>query len=668
MQLSEKEREAVIDTIMGEARGEGYLGMAAVAKAIANRSEVRGVSMAKAVGQKGQFDGSSYSAKSKDSKEREIAEMALDAVLAGEDPAQIGTADHFATNSTKTGWTEAYKDTAKTIGGHTFYSSPQALERAQYSNITATPQSKPDIPAMAMLGNAPATTNAFDAVLGTPQNEMRGRAAAVASGPPATPESLLGYNFSNNTVRDQAIQPDLAGIIGRSVQALGPEYGFSVTSGGQPATGVRGVDRVGSTRHDHGFAADGHLTVGGQGITPGQNFDVYTDLARQAGVQGALGFGHYGWGVHIDNARNGVWGPSTTSRDLDPGIRDAFNEGKSVREAGLYSKTGPTAKPDFTGGFPSGPSSRGGLTGSGLPGRNGVQTASVSAPGIQASALGALGNGPAHSATVTADLSGKFGPSKSAVLDGYREYANSRMGGLAPLDAPVDISARPEVVGPSMNLDGITATPSAKPGKDEGKGRGGFGKFNPEDPNELGALGKAAFAAGLMSNPAMAIGGLALSNLANGRPVNAGMGFGLGSKLGGLGGLGGLFGGFDGSPSVGTSALDYATGRALGNPNYTGMDFSRDFTNMGGMISNGRAAPGMVTAAEFNAAQREAGLAMGIMEGFSRDFGSAFGGLGGLGGSGSAGGNAGGKSGGKGGSSGRGGGKDESGKSGADGR
>lgn len=237
--------------------------------------------------------------------------------------------------------------------------------------------------------------------------------------------------------------------------------------------------------------------------------------------------------------------------------------------------------------------------------------------------------------------------------------------GLPSLDPAQTLESRPEVVGPSMNLDGITATPSAKPGKDEGKGKGGFGKFNPEDPNELGALGKAAFAAGLMSNPAMAIGGLALSNAINGRALNAGMGFGLGNAFGGLGGLGGLF---DGSPSVGHAALGFAANNAMNNPNYGTWDFARDFTNMGGMISNGRAAPGMVTAAEFNAAQRDAGLAMGIMEGFSRDFGSAFGGLGGLGGNGSAGGNAGGKSSGKGGSSGRGGGnKGDAGVGGADG-
>lgn len=227
--------------------------------------------------------------------------------------------------------------------------------------------------------------------------------------------------------------------------------------------------------------------------------------------------------------------------------------------------------------------------------------------------------------------------------------------GLPSLDPAQTLESRPEVVGPSMNLDDITATPSAKPGKDEGKGRGGFGKFNPEDPNELGALGKAAFAAGLMSNPAMAIGGLALSNAINGRALNAGMGFGLGNAFGGLGGLGGLF---DGSPSVGHAALGFAANNAMNNPNYGTWDFARDFTNMGGMISNGRAAPGMVTAAEFNAGLRDSGLAIGVMEGLSRDFG----GLGGLGGSSGSG------KGGKGGSGSKGGGnKDEAGMSGADG-
>lgn len=101
----------------------------------------------------------------------------------------------------------------------------------------------------------------------------------------------------------------------------------------------------------------------------------------------------------------------------------------------------------------------------------------------------------------------------------------------------------------------------------------------------------------------------------NGMPSFGGIGAGLGtiSDLGS-------------NPSVGHAALGYAMDRAMANPNYNGMDFSRDFSKMGGAISNGRPAPGMVTAAEFNAAQRDAGIAKSIGEGLSEDAGEAFGG------------------------------------------
>jgi hypothetical protein len=504
--LSPAEFEQVIDTVLGEARGEGFIGMAGVAKAMDNRANVRGETIYDVVTAPNQFDGASFQSGKKDAQAREVAIEALAAVAMGEDPAQVGTSDHFATNETKTGWTQAFSDTAKTVGGHTFYSSPEALELGEYLSVAATPQAKPDmamqtaqmsidnqgmpgvgIPNLSAM-NAQ-TVNAVDpfaAVMNEQpqqQGDLRGRAASVAANAAITqPEGLLGYSFSPNTVRDQEIQPELAGIIGRATQAMGPEYAFSVTSGGQPAIGTS-RDRVGSTRHDLGFAADGRLTVDGQGVTYAQDPELYAELAKQAGVQGAQGFGHYGWGVHIDNARPGAWGPDRTSATLSPAVRDAFNEGKAVREAGLYSQTGPTAKPDSfvsvsdlpgaslapsreLSNYASFVGNNDALGRGTAPGRSYVDVDldafSVTDPFSQAVDRAAETRGGIGATPATA-----YGPSfgatdfaaapavtaRDSMIDGYQEYAQSRGSGMAPLEAPQEIGVR--AAEPAYTIDSI---------------------------------------------------------------------------------------------------------------------------------------------------------------------------------------------------------------------
>jgi hypothetical protein len=783
--LSPAEFEQVIDTVLGEARGEGFIGMAAVAKAMDNRANVRGQSIYDVVTAPNQFDGAAFQSGKKDAQAREVAIEALAAVAMGEDPAQVGTSDHFATNETKTGWTQAFSDTAKTVGGHTFYSSPEALELGEYLSVAATPQAKPDmamqtaqmsidnqgmpgvgIPNLSAM-NAQ-TVNAVDpfaAVMNEQpqqQGDLRGRAASVAANAAITqPEGLLGYSFSPNTVRDQEIQPELAGIIGRATQAMGPEYAFSVTSGGQPAIGTS-RDRVGSTRHDMGFAADGRLTVDGQGVTYAQDPELYAELAKQAGVQGAQGFGHYGWGVHIDNARPGAWGPDRTSATLSPAVRDAFNEGKAVREAGLYSQTGPTAKPDsfvsvndLPGGslapsrelsnYASFVGNNDALGRGTAPGRSYVDVDldafSVTDPFSQAVDRAAETRGGIGATPATA-----YGPSfgatdfaaapavtaRDSMIDGYQEYAQSRGSGLAPLEAPQEIGVRAaepaytidsipgldwatnQNNGPSLGTQATVATAPtsnvATPQGNQQQGGGLFGGFfdsgigkGVKDTTQAFAVG-GPIAGAIVAGDGI-IGGLtgrnndkdadkdgkgrnafgkardAMSDF-RGTTIGSGLtGVALGSNFGPGGALiGGALGlgrgfarngmpnfgvAFNGAPSVSHAALGYSMGQARANPNYNSWDFARDFTAMGGNISNGRPAPGSITVAEFNKGLRDQGLAIGLMDAFSRDFNEAFGENKG-GGKGGSGGKGGGKGGG-GGFGGGGGGFGDAGVGGADG-
>ncbi|MGV2975690.1 glucosaminidase domain-containing protein [Roseibium alexandrii] len=360
----------------------------------------------------------------------------------------------------------------------------------------------------------------------------------------------------------------------------------------------------------------------------------------------------------VDTSFAGMFG-----MDAMPGI-----DGLSVNQTGVTTPAGKPEAPempsigplsDKMGSYEAPVSTVGGLMEVlGAPESVSQQGASV---GIAPDGYGNVGLG----ATSVANS-----PSRDAVIDGYSQYAASRMGapaqamtggvpqgrfdqafdvfsapsvapsttaGLPSLGAAMDISARPEVMGPSFNFDNVSATPSAKPDKDEGKGKGGFGKFDPDDPNEMGALGKAAFAAGLMSNPAMAIGGLALSNAMNGRALNAGMGLGLGNAIGGFGGLGGLGGGM-GPGTPGYESWASGTPEGMGYASVmNGGDFWDGFTSFGGNLGTGR------DSARAMAAEQAARSAMGLStwgDAVSRDWGglgigggnASTGGLGGLGG------------------------------------
>jgi hypothetical protein len=220
----------------------------------------------------------------------------------------------------------------------------------------------------------------------------------------------------------------------------------------------------------------------------------------------------------------------------------------------------------------------------------------------------------------------------------------------APLDAPVDISARPEVMGPSFNFDGVTATPSAKPDKDQEKEKN-FEVWN--NANTRGAVIGA-----MLGGPKGAILGAVAPTAVRGVQSLASGLFG-GGGLGGLGGLG--FGGGMGPGTPGYESWASSTPEGMGYAStLAGGSFWDGYYSGGGNLNpeSGRDfARGM-------AAQQAAREAMGLST-WGDAFSEALGGLGGLGGGGSS---SGGTGGGKGGSGGKGGGnKGDAGVGGADG-
>ncbi len=271
MHLTPQEREAVIATMLGEARGEGYLGMAAVAQTIMNRANVRDKPVS-ALLDKTQFNGAGFSGAS--SQLREVAEKALDAVLAGEDPAQVGYADHFATNSTSNDWTTAYADTANQLGGHTFYSSPEAQSLAEWAAIEKTPQAKPDF---SSFFDSPA--NAF----GLTELEDRPIANIDWNLGPMRPDKPTS-----------GIQGVVAGVVG---EMLGPGYSVNAISG----MGDFGAPH----RHPTGKALDYDI-IDPQGnvvVDPDTLAAVTTEIAQRTG--GSTGYaldgGYMGMGrIHSD--------------------------------------------------------------------------------------------------------------------------------------------------------------------------------------------------------------------------------------------------------------------------------------------------------------------------------------------------------------------------------
>lgn len=134
--------------------------------------------------------------------------------------------------------------------------------------------------------------------------------------------------YSNqNAVRNDPLSPKL-------VEAMSFLGGMGVTmdvvSGGQEAAG-EGGRRKGSTRHDHGMAADVDFYKDGRKLVPSNPEDraILTQIIQTAKSRGLTGFGegddYMGAGrVHLGYGAPGVWGAGGKGANAPAWLREAF--------------------------------------------------------------------------------------------------------------------------------------------------------------------------------------------------------------------------------------------------------------------------------------------------------------------------------------------------------
>lgn len=167
--------------------------------------------------------------------------------------------------------------------------------------------------------------------------------AAAAGGPPATQSAMNAaandrvagafaagnwLTYANQgATRSQPLDPKLVNAFS-FLQERGIQ--MEVFSGGQPGIG-EGGPRVGSTRHDHGGAADVFFSQNGRRLdwANPQDQPVFKDIVSQARANGVTGFGA-GPGymqpgsMHVGFGSPGVWGAGGRGANAPQWLRDAY--------------------------------------------------------------------------------------------------------------------------------------------------------------------------------------------------------------------------------------------------------------------------------------------------------------------------------------------------------
>lgn len=155
-------------------------------------------------------------------------------------------------------------------------------------------------------------------------------------------------NYTNhNATRNLPISDSLS-----SALSFLPEMGVTmeVFSGGQPGKGEG--PRVGSTRHDHGGAADVFFHKNGRRLDWSNPDDqpIFQEIVRRAKANGVTGFGA-GQGymqpgsMHIGFGEPAVWGAGGSGANAPEWLREAYDGGVRVADA---SGGVPAPPPGFT--------------------------------------------------------------------------------------------------------------------------------------------------------------------------------------------------------------------------------------------------------------------------------------------------------------------------------
>lgn len=140
---------------------------------------------------------------------------------------------------------------------------------------------------------------------------------------------------NQNATRNDPLDPRLV-----SALSFLPEMGIQmhVVSGGQEPAGAGGT-RTGSTRHDHGMAADADFYMGGRKLDWNNPNDlpILVDLVKRAKSAGVTGIGagddYMGAGrFHVGFGNPGVWGADGKGTNAPDWLRAAY-EGAPLPES-----------------------------------------------------------------------------------------------------------------------------------------------------------------------------------------------------------------------------------------------------------------------------------------------------------------------------------------------
>ncbi|WP_105243754.1 cell envelope integrity protein TolA [Psychrobacter sp. Marseille-P5312] len=157
----------------------------------------------------------------------------------------------------------------------------------------------------------------------------------------ATADASKYIQYANKgAIRNQRLNPELE-------QALSflQEEGivFKVNSGGQPGKGSGGK-RVGSTAHDHGYAADGDLYKGGKKLDWNNSKDLpllkaIVEEAAARGINGIgagndyMGAGRFHFGIQQNAA---AWGKDGKGANAPGWLKAAHSAGMSRKYSGTF--------------------------------------------------------------------------------------------------------------------------------------------------------------------------------------------------------------------------------------------------------------------------------------------------------------------------------------------
>lgn len=287
----------VIDVIIAEALGEGPQGMAAVAHVINQRALAEGKTPEQIVNESGQFSGatrpgSSVAASMRDPSIRQQVGEIWSGVQSGQIPNPYPGATHFHTPQVSPSWAQQFSNLGQ-LGNHIFYNdgSPVATAPAQKRVDPVMPETRPDT-------------------------------------------SWLAYSNQNAT-RNQPLAPSLV-----DAMSFLPNMGVTmrVVSGGQPSSGP---NRVGSTRHDHGNAADVDFYRDGRKLDWNNPSDlpILSNIVAHARANGVTGIGagddYMGGGrFHVGFGTPSVWGAGGKAANAPEWLRNAYYGTKPPAGAG----------------------------------------------------------------------------------------------------------------------------------------------------------------------------------------------------------------------------------------------------------------------------------------------------------------------------------------------